>query len=82
MDALTNDEVKMFQAGNSLAFRVSKSDRTRLNANEDTVFEKIIDPDRGEIIYRKVEDIHPELDDFVREFYQQHSDIMKELETL
>jgi hypothetical protein len=45
------NEVQLFKSGNSWSFRVTSKDRKELNATKDTMFEKIVDPDKKEIIF-------------------------------
>lgn len=45
------------------------------------VIKMILAFDKGEIS-GQAKDIHPELDAFVKAFYQEHGDIMKALENL
>ncbi len=42
-NALKN-KTKLFKAGNSWNFRVTSKDRKALDADQNTIFEKIIDP--------------------------------------
>ncbi|KFL96319.1 putative toxin-antitoxin system, antitoxin component, AbrB famil [Lactobacillus gasseri SV-16A-US] len=78
-NALKN-ETKMFKAGNSWNFRVTSKDRKALDADQNTVFEKIIDPNGEKIIFKKMKSVDPSLDSFMDKFYQKHGDLMKELE--
>ena len=45
-------EVQLFKSGNSWNFRVTSKDRKELNADKDTIFEKIVDPDKKQIIFK------------------------------
>lgn len=74
------DETKMFKAGNSWGFRVTSKDKKALGASEDTIFEKIIDPNGDKITFKKLDAVDPSLDSFMYDFYQKHGDLMKELE--
>lgn len=74
------DETKMFKAGNSWNFRVTSKDRKELQADQNTVFEKIIDPNGKSITFKKMEAVDPDLSDFMDDFYHKHGDLMKELE--
>ena len=51
-----------------------------MNAYKDTVFEKIVDPDKKQIIFRRMDAVDPDLDEFMQEFYSEHGDLMKALE--
>ena len=73
-------ETKMFKAGNSWNFRVTSKDRKALGADQNTIFEKIIDPNGERIIFKKMDAIDPSLDSFMEDFYKKHGDLMKELE--
>lgn len=74
------NEVQLFKSGNSWSFRVTSKDRKELNADKDTVFEKIVDPDKKQIIFRRMDAVDPDLDEFMQEFYSEHGDLMKALE--
>ena len=74
------NETKMFKAGNSWSFRVTSKDKKALNADQNTVFEKIIDPNGDKITFKKLETVDRSLDTFIDNFYQEHGDLMKELE--
>ena len=78
-NALKN-KTKLFKAGNSWNFRVTSKDRKALYADQNTIFEKIIDPNGQKIIFKKMEAVDPSLDSFMDTFYQEHGDLMKELE--
>lgn len=73
-------EVHLFKSGNSWNFRITKKDREELNADKDTVFEKIIDPDGQKITFRKLDAVDPDLEDFMHDFYSKHGELMKKLE--
>lgn len=75
-----NKEVQLFKSGNSWSFRVTSKDRKELNADKDTVFEKIVDPDKKQIIFRRMGAVDPDLDEFMQKFYSEHGDLMKALE--
>ncbi|MDB6245400.1 AbrB family transcriptional regulator [Lactobacillus amylovorus] len=77
---MDNKEVQLFKSGNSWSFRVTSKDRKELNADKDTVFEKIVDPDKKQIIFRRMDAVDPDLDEFMQEFYSEHGDLMKALE--
>ena len=77
---MDNKEVQLFKSGNSWSFRVTSQDRKELNADKDTVFEKIVDPDKKQIIFRRMDAVDPDLDEFMQEFYSEHGDLMKALE--
>lgn len=77
---MDNKEVQLFKSGNSWSFRVTSKDRKELNADKDTVFEKIVDPDKKQIIFRRMDAVDPDLDEFMQEFYSEHGDLMKTLE--
>lgn len=79
-DEVLKDETRMFKSGNSWGFRVTNKDKKALNADQNTVFEKIIDPNAGKIIFKKLEAVDPSLDKFMDDFYQERGDLMKELE--
>lgn len=51
-NALKN-KTKLFKAGNSWNFRVTSKDRKALDADQNTIFEKIIDPNGQKIIFKK-----------------------------
>lgn len=55
-------------------------DREALKADQNTVFEKIIDPNGKNIIFQKMDSVDPSLDNFMDKFYQEHGELMKELE--
>ena len=74
------NEVQLFKSGNSWSFRVTSKDRKELNATKDTMFEKIVDPDKKEIIFKRMDAVDPDLDEFMQEFYSEHGDLMKALE--
>lgn len=78
-NALKN-ETRMFKAGNSWSFRVTSKDKKALNADQNTLFEKIIDPNGEKITFKKLEAVDPDLDTFMDEFYQKHGDLMRKLE--
>lgn len=78
MDSLL--QTKMFKVGNSYGLRVSKKDRELLKADGNTIFEKKISPDGNTITFTKVDAIHPELDNFIDDFYAKNGDLMKDLE--
>lgn len=73
-------EVQLFKSGNSWSFRVTSKDRKELNADKDTLFEKIVDPDGQQITFRKLDAVDPDLEDFMQDFYSKHGDLMKKLE--
>ena len=77
---MDNKEVQLFKSGNSWSFRVTSKDRKELNADKDTVFEKIVDPDKKQIIFRRMDAVDQDLDEFMQEFYSEHGDLMKALE--
>ena len=77
-NALKN-ETKMFKAGNSWNFRVTSKDRKALDADQNTIFEKIIDPNGEKITFKKMEAVDPSLDSFMDKFYQEHGDLMEVL---
>ena len=77
---MDNKEVQLFKSGNSWRYRVTSKDRKELNADKDTVFEKIVDPDKKQIIFRRMDAVDPDLDEFMQEFYSEHGDLMKALE--
>ncbi|MDB6221040.1 AbrB family transcriptional regulator [Lactobacillus amylovorus] len=77
---MDNKEVQLFKSGNSWSFRVTSKDRKELNADKDTVFEKIVDPDKKQIIFRRMDAVDPDLDEFMQKFYSEHGDLMKALE--
>lgn len=77
---MDNKDVQLFKSGNSWSFRVTSKDRKELNADKDTVFEKIVDPDKKQIIFRRMDAVDPDLDEFMQEFYSEHGDLMKALE--
>ena len=77
---MDNKEVQLFKSGNSWSFRVTSKYRKELNADKDTVFEKIVDPDKKQIIFRRMDAVDPDLDEFMQEFYSEHGDLMKALE--
>lgn len=77
---MDNKEVQLFKSGNSWSFRVTSKDRKELNADKDTVFEKIVDPDKKQIIFRRMDAVDPDLDEFMQELYSEHGDLMKALE--
>lgn len=79
-DEVLKDETRMFKSGNSWGFRVTNKDKKALNADQNTVFEKIIDPNAGKIIFKKLEAVDHSLDKFMDDFYQERGDLMKELE--
>lgn len=80
MSKALKNETKMFKAGNSWAFRVTSKDKKALNADENTKFEKIIDPNGDKITFKKLDAVDPSLNEFIDNFYQKHGDLMKELE--
>lgn len=80
IEYMDNKEVQLFKSGNSWSFRVTSKDRKELNADKDTVFEKIVDPDKKQIIFRRMDAVDPDLDEFMQEFYSEHGDLMKALE--
>ena len=75
-----SNEVKLFKSGNSWNFRVTSKDRKELNADKDTKFEKIVDPDRKQIIFKRMDAVDPCLEDFMNDFYDEHHALMKKLE--
>ena len=79
-DEVLKDETRMFKSGNSWGFRVASKDKKALNADQNTVFEKIIEPNAGKIIFKKLEAVDSPLDKFMDDFYQERGDLMKELE--
>lgn len=73
-------EVQLFKSGNSWSFRVTSKDRKELNADKDTIFEKIVDPDKKQIIFKRMDAVDPDLEEFMQDFYSEHEDLMKRLE--
>ena len=73
-------EVQLFKSGNSWNFRVTSKDRKELNADKDTIFEKIVDPDKKQIIFKRMDAVDPDLEEFMQDFYSEHGDLMKRLE--
>ena len=73
-------EVQLFKSGNSWNFRVTSKDRKELNADKDTIFEKIVDPDKKQIIFKRMDAVDPYLEEFMQDFYSEHGDLMKRLE--
>ena len=73
-------EVQLFKSGNSWNFRVTSKDRKELNADKDTIFEKIVDPDKKQIIFKRMDAVDPDLEEFMQDFYSEHEDLMKRLE--
>lgn len=80
MSKALKNETKMFKAGNSWGFRVTSKDKKILNADKNTKFEKIIDPNGDKITFKKLDAVDPSLNEFMDDFYQKHGDLMKELE--
>lgn len=80
MKSMENNGVQLFKSGNSWSFRVTSKDRKELNADKDTLFEKIVDPDGQQITFRKLDAVDPDLEDFMQDFYSKHGDLMKKLE--
>lgn len=80
MKNMENNGVQLFKSGNSWSFRVTSKDRKELNADKDTVFEKIVDPDGQQITFRKLDAVDPDLEEFMQDFYSKHGDLMKKLE--
>jgi len=76
------DSVKPFKSGESLAFRISESDREHLQMDTTTEFEKIISPDGQEITFRKLGAVRPNILKLANSQYDQHADLMKRLEKL
>ncbi|MCT3585354.1 AbrB family transcriptional regulator [Lactobacillus amylovorus] len=74
------NEVQLFKSGNSWSFRVTSKDRKELNATKDTMFEKIVDPDKKEIIFKRMDAVDPDLEDFMHDFYNEHDELMRRLE--
>ena len=74
------NEVQLFKSGNSWSFRVTSKDRKELNATKDTMFEKIVDPDKKEIILKRMDAVDPDLEDFMHDFYSEHDELMRRLE--
>ena len=74
------NEVQLFKSGNSWSFRVTSKDRKELNATKDTMFEKIVDPDKKEIIFKRMDAVDPDLEDFMHYFYSEHDELMRRLE--
>ncbi|MGQ5710045.1 AbrB family transcriptional regulator [Lactobacillus sp. PSON] len=77
----TLEKTKMFKAGNSYALRLTKEDRKLLHADNNTIFEKKVSADGNTITFSKLEAVHPELDNFINDFYAKNSDLMRDLET-
>lgn len=73
-------EVQLFKSGNSWNFRITSKDRKELNADKDTIFEKIVDPDKKQIIFKRMDAVDPDLEEFMQDFYSEHGDLMKRLE--
>ena len=73
-------EVQLFKSGNSWNFRVTSKDRKELNADKDTIFEKIVDPDKKQIIFKRMDTVDPDLEEFMQDFYSEHGDLMKRLD--
>ena len=74
------NKVQLFKSGNSWSFRVTSKDRKELNAAKDTMFEKIVDPDKKEIIFKRMDAVDPDLEDFMHDFYSEHDELMRRLE--
>lgn len=74
------EQTKLFKAGNSWNFRITSKDRKGLKVDQNTIFEKIVDPDKKQIIFKRMDAVDPDLDEFMQEFYSEHGDLMKELE--
>lgn len=77
-----NQEVKLFKDGNSYAFKLSQKDREFLNADDNTLFEKIISPDGKEVTFRKIEKIRPNIIETADKLFDKNTDLMKRLENL
>lgn len=56
------------------------STKKALNAEQNTRFEKIMDPNGEQITFKKLNAVDPSLNLFMANFYQKHSDLMKKLE--
>lgn len=80
MSESTLNKTKMFKSGNSYALRLTKEDRKLLRADDDTIFEKKVSADGNTITFSKLEAVHPELDNFISDFYAKNSNLMKDLE--
>ncbi|WP_310656116.1 AbrB family transcriptional regulator, partial [Lactobacillus jensenii] len=70
-NALKN-KTKLCKAGNSWNFRVTRKDRKALDADQNTIFENIIDPNGQKIMFKKMEAVDPSLDSFMDRFYLEH----------
>jgi len=77
-----NGPVKLFESGDSYAFRLSKSDCEFLGADGETVFEKILSPDGKEVTFRKVEQVRTTVLEAANGLFDEHEDLMKRLEDL
>lgn len=77
-----NESVKLFKNGNEYAFRLSRKDLGRLEADGNTKFEKSISSDGKEVIFRKVEENRPNILEAANDIFDDHSDLMKRLENL
>lgn len=53
MSQIVVNGVSLFKSGHSLDFRLSKYERELLGVDENTEFDKILDLDTHEIIFRK-----------------------------
>ena len=73
-------EVQLFKSGNSWNFRVTSKDRKELNADKDTIFDKIVDAEKKKMIFKRMDDVDPDLEEFMQDFYSEHGDLMKRLE--
>lgn len=69
----SNERVKFFKNGNSYAFRLSKQDRE---------FLKIISPDGKEVTFRKNRKTKSNISEIADDIFDEHSDLMKRLESL
>ncbi|HAT54393.1 MAG TPA: AbrB family transcriptional regulator [Lactobacillus sp.] len=76
------NETSLFKAGNSLAFRVTTSDRKALKADESTVFEKKVSSDGSQITFSKVEPINPKLKKAYMNFAKDNKELLSELRDL
>lgn len=76
------NESKLFKNGNSWAIRIPKKDKEKLHADDNTVFERKISDDGKTIMFTKVEDVDPEIFNYLDQQYDKHKVLMDRLKNL